>query len=132
MKKTIRLTESELTNLIKESVNRIIQEEVDMGQILSAQDKEDRARSRMNFDNRPEIRAAYRELRNLRYCIEDVENEGGDITPIRKKIRNINNHYFDGDYLWHLGRGDKWIDYKGWFDENGNLVSDSDWNLTKY
>ena len=132
MKKTIRLTESELTNLIKESVNRIIQEEVDMGQILSAQDKEDRARSRMDFDNRPEIRAAYRELRNLRYSIEDVENEGGDITPIRKKMRNIKNHYFDGDYLWHLRRGDKWIDYKGWFDENGNLVSDSDWNLTKH
>ena len=124
MKKTIRLTESELKKLIKESVNRIIQEEVDMGQIPSAQDKEDRARSRMNFDNRPEIRAAHRELRNLRHSIEDVENEGGDIDQIRKEIRNINNHYFDGNYLWHLRRGDKWIDYKGWVDGNGNLVSD--------
>lgn len=130
MKQIIRLTENELKKLIKESVNRVIQEEVDMGQISSVQDKEDGARSHMNFDNRPEIRAAYRELRNLRNSIENVENEGGDINPIREKIRNINNHYFDGDYLWHLGRGDKWVDYKGWFDENGNLASDSDWNLT--
>ena len=125
MKKTVRLTESELKHLIKESVKKVC-EEIDMGQIPSAQDREDRARSCINFDNRPEIRAAKQELRNLRYSIEDVEKEGGDITPIRKEIRNINNHYFDGNYLWHLRRGDKWIDYKGWFDENGNLVSDSD------
>ena len=129
MKKVVKLTESELKHLIRGSVNRIIQEVVDMGQISSAQDKEDRARSCMNFDNRPEIRAAYQELHNLRNSIEDVENEGGDITPIRQKIRNIKNHYFDGDYLWHLRRGDKWIDYKGWVDENDNPVSDSDWNL---
>lgn len=132
MKKIVRLTESELKHLIMESVNRIIQEETDMGQILSAQDREDRARSRMDFDNRPEIRAAYRELRNLRNSIEDVENEGGDIDQIRKEIRNIKNHYFDGDYLWHLKRGDKWIDYKGWLDGNDNPASDSDWNLTNY
>lgn len=132
MKKTIRLTESELKKLIKESVNRIIQEEIDMGQIPGAQDKEDRASSCMSFDNRPEIRAAYRELRNLRNSIEDVENKGGDIGQIRKKMRNIKNHYFDGNYLWHLRRGDKWIDYKGWVDGNGNLVSDSDWNLATY
>lgn len=125
MKKIVRLTESDLKHLIKESVKKVY-EEIDMGQIPSAQDREDRSRNCINFDNRPEIRAAKQELRNLRYSIEDVEKEGGDITTIRKEIRNINNHYFDGDYLWHLRRGDKWIDYKGWFDENGNPVSVSE------
>lgn len=104
-----------LDEAVSRAVRRyLLREDVDTGQVPSAQDREDAASGRMSFDSRPEIQAARKELRRLRNMIDTVEGEGGDIGPIRMAIRNINDHYFNGDYLWHLGRGDEWVDHKGW------------------
>ena len=92
----------------------MLNEDIDMGQISSYSDKEDRKLDRANFENRPEIIAARKELRRLRNLIDDIESEGGDITPITQKLRNISDHYFDGNYIWHLQRGDNWDDSTGW------------------
>lgn len=109
-----------LDEAISRAVRRyLLREEVDMGQAQSAQDREDAAMGRMSFENRPEIQAARKELRRLRNMIEDVESEGGDTAQIRTAIRDIKNHYFNGDYLWHLGRGDEWVDHKGWVGKDG-------------
>ena len=113
-KQVIRLNESQLSRIVKESVKRVLNEDIDMGQISSYSDKEDRKLDRANFENRPEIIAARKELRRLRNLIDDIESEGGDITPITQKLRNISDHYFDGNYIWHLQRGDNWDDSTGW------------------
>jgi len=119
-KQVIKINENKLKQIVMESVKRVLKEEVDIGQILSSYDNKVARQNRMNLENRPEITAARKELRRLRNSIEDVEQKGGDITPIRQKMINISNHYFDRNYIWHLQRGDKWVDFKGWFDIDGN------------
>lgn len=91
-----------------------LKEDIDMGQVSSWSDREVRKNDRANFNNRPEIISARKELHRLRCLIDDIETKGGDITPIRQKIQNIKDHYFDGNYIWHLQRGDKWDDSTGW------------------
>ena len=71
MKKTITLRESELKRIIVESVQRILKEEVDLGQI-------DAMRDRPRAKELPI--EAKREIRRLRHLIDDYEREGKDTT----------------------------------------------------
>lgn len=78
-KKLIKLTESDLHKIVKESVNRILKEEIDMGQLEPFRNVPPHPR----VPNDSEIRKQIRHLRNL---IDDYEMQGKDITPLQKKI----------------------------------------------
>ena len=66
MKKVISLTESELKRMVVESVQRILKEEVDLGQI-------DAMRDRPRAKELPI--EAKREIRRLRHLIDEYESE---------------------------------------------------------
>ena len=85
MKKVIRLTESELKRMVIESVQRILKEEVDLGQI-------DAMRDRPRAKELPI--EAKREIRRLRYLIDDYESEGKDTTKLTNAIRKIKDKYY--------------------------------------
>ena len=85
MKKLIRLTESDLHKIVKESVQRILKEEVDLGQI-------DAMRDRPRAKELPV--EAKREIRRLRHLIDDYEREGKDTTNLTNAIRKIKNKYY--------------------------------------
>lgn len=85
MKKTIRLRESELKRIIVESVQRILKEEVDLGQI-------DAMRDRPRAKELPI--EAKREIRRLRHLIDDYEREGKDTAELTNTIRKIKDKYY--------------------------------------
>lgn len=84
MKKTITLRESELRRIIVESVQRILKEEVDLGQI-------DAMRDRPRAKELPI--EAKREIRRLRHLIDDYEREGKDTTELTNAIGKIKDRY---------------------------------------
>lgn len=84
MKKTITLKESELKSIIVESVQRILKEEVDLGQI-------DAMRDRPRAKELPI--EAKREIRRLRHLIDDYEREGKDTTELTNAIGKIKDRY---------------------------------------
>ena len=83
-KNIIRLTESDLHRIVKESVQRILNEEVDMGQ-LDAMKPEP-----TTFEYPIEVK---REIRNLRHQIDEWEMEGRDTSELTKRIRDLKNKY---------------------------------------
>lgn len=85
MKKVIRLTESELKRMVVESVQRVLKEEVDLGQI-------DAMRDRPMAKELPI--EAKREIRRLRHLIDDYESEGKDTTKLTNAIRKIKDKYY--------------------------------------
>ena len=80
MKKLIRLTEQDLHRIVKESVKRVLNEEVDMGQVPAASER------RQGRTVGPKEEAIRKEIRHLRHLIGEYEDEGKDITPLQKKI----------------------------------------------
>lgn len=88
-KKLIKLTESDLHNIIKESVARILREEVDMGQIPAISDIQ--SHSNMPDDVRKQIR-------NLRHQIDKLDSEGKDTSHLTKKIKKLKSKYLKEDY----------------------------------
>lgn len=72
----------------------VVNEDIDMGQIPSYQDKMDKSRSRERFESNPEIQAARKEIRRLRNLIDDYEHEGKPTEELTNRIRQINNKYF--------------------------------------
>lgn len=85
MKKSIRLRETELKRIIVESVQRILKEEVDLGQLDAMKD-------------RPRAKElpieAKRQIRRLRNLIDDYEREGKDTTKLTNAIRKIKDKYY--------------------------------------
>lgn len=83
-KKIIRLTESDLHKIVKESVNKVLKEEIDMGQLEPFRN----VPPHPSVPNDSEIRKQIRHLRNL---IDDYEMQGKDIAPLQKKIATLKN-----------------------------------------
>jgi hypothetical protein len=83
-KNIIRLTESDLHRIVKESVNRILNEEVDMGQ-LDAMKLEP-----THFEYPMEVK---REIRNLRYQIDDLWSQGKDTTELENRLKSLKRRY---------------------------------------
>jgi hypothetical protein len=84
-KKLIRLTESDLHRIVKESVQKILKEEVDLGQI-------DAMRDRPRAIELPI--EAKREIRRLRHLIDEYEREGKDTTELTNAIGRIKDKYY--------------------------------------
>lgn len=84
MRRRVRLTESDLNRIVRESVKRILSEEVDLGQIDAMRDRP-RAKEYSKEDKK-----RIWELRNL---IDDYEKEGKDTSDITKEIRCIKEKY---------------------------------------
>ena len=84
MRRTIRLRESELRDIISESVRRILKEEIDTGQVPSAWEKSQR--KRISSPNEEEIRKKIRRLRNM---IEEYDDEGKDTSELTKQIAKL-------------------------------------------
>lgn len=81
MKRTIRLTESDLHNIVKESVRRILNEEVDTGQVKSAWEKEQKP------PESPRVKRIRQEIARLRREIDKAEEAGENIKPIQDQIK---------------------------------------------
>ena len=81
-KTIIRLTEGDLHRIVKESVKRILSEEVDMGQVPSVSDRQPRS-----LDSKEE--AISKQIRHLRKLIDEYESEGKDIKPLQDKIKHL-------------------------------------------
>ncbi len=81
MKKTIRLTESDLHNIVKESVRRILMEEVDTGQVKAAWEKEQKP------PESPRVKRIRQEIARLRREIDKAEKAGENIKPIQDQIK---------------------------------------------
>ena len=74
MKKQIQITESQINEMVDNAIRLFIREEIDMGQIKSAQEKEEEADERKK--NAEERKEYEREARRLRNEIEKAENDG--------------------------------------------------------
>ena len=85
MKKLIRITESDLHNIILSSVNRILNEEVDMGQVTAQSEKKSSA------SNIPDD--VKKQIRQLRNQIEKLDDEGKDTSELTNKIKNLKSKY---------------------------------------
>lgn len=83
MKKIIKLTESDLHRIVKESVNRILSEEVDTGQVMPAYE---RNMMRHTSSREEEIR---KKIRNLRKMIGDYEDENKDTSELVKQLQRL-------------------------------------------
>lgn len=81
MKKTIRLTESDLHNIVMESVRRILKEEVDTGQVKAAWEKEQKP------PESPRVKRIRQEIARLRREIDKAEKAGENIKPIQDQIK---------------------------------------------
>ena len=81
--KLIRLTEQDLHKIVKESVKRILREEVDMGQVPAASER----RQRCEID--PKEEAIRKQITHLRKLIAQYDEEGKDITPLQNKIKAL-------------------------------------------
>lgn len=81
MKRTIRLTESDLHNIVKESVRRILNEEVDTGQVKAAWEKEQKP------PESPRVKRIRQEIAKLRREIDKAEEAGENIKPIQDQIK---------------------------------------------
>lgn len=89
-KQVIRLTESDLHNIIKESVNKMLKEDVDMGQILSSQERNDKYGETPMLYN---VRSAIGKLRTLIYCYDEInalsKNDILDVNIIYNEINKL-------------------------------------------
>ena len=86
-KKLIRLTESDLHNIIKESVKRLLREEVDTGQVPAQSEKKSTA------SNLPD--SVSKEIMNLRRQIEKLDDEGKDTSELTNKIKKLKSKYIN-------------------------------------
>ena len=107
MRRRVRLTESDLHRIIRESVKRVINEEIDLGQIDAMRD---RPRAKKVYRDVPaDIK---REIRRLRQLIDDYNSEGRDTASIENVLRKLKNKYYyvkrdydDYDYdYWRTNR----------------------------
>lgn len=80
MKKIVRLTETDLHNMIMECVLKVLKEEVDTGQSLNAQDRKDKSHE---SSSEKEIRNKIRQLRQKLWNAESEEE--------KEKYRNMIN-----------------------------------------
>lgn len=92
--KVIRLTESDLHKIVKKSVNRILKEEIDMGQVRSS----DEILQHQNYLNRMRNKGNgleyQKRIRYLRRIIDDVEKQFGEdasegISLMIKKLKKM-------------------------------------------
>ena len=79
-KKLIRLTEADLHRIVKESVNRILSEEVDTGQVMPAYE---RNMKRYTSPSEEEIR---KKIRKVRKMMDDYEDENKDTSELVKQL----------------------------------------------
>ena len=87
MKKIIRLTESDLHNIIMGSVKRLLREEVDTGQVPAQSEKKSTA-AKLPDD-------VSKEIRRLRHQIEILDGEGKDTTELTNKIKKLKSKYIN-------------------------------------
>ena len=83
-KKLIRLTESDLHRIVIESVNKILREEVDTGQITPAYE-----RNRMYRNSSPREDEIRKKISNLRKKIGEYDDEGKDASELIKQIKKL-------------------------------------------
>lgn len=86
-KKLIRLTESDLHKIVKWSVNRLLREEVDTGQVPAQSEKKSTA-AKLPDD-------VSKEIRRLRHQIEILDGEGKDTTELTNKIKKLKSKYIN-------------------------------------
>ena len=86
-KKLIRLTESDLHNIIIGSVKRLLREEVDTGQVPAQSEKKSTA-AKLPDD-------VSKEIRRLRHQIEILDGEGKDTTELTNKIKKLKSKYIN-------------------------------------
>lgn len=86
-KKLIRLTESDLHKIVKWSVNRLLREEVDTGQVPAQSEKKSTA-AKLPDDVRKEIM-------KLRHQIGILDGEGKDTTELTNKIKKLKSKYIN-------------------------------------
>ena len=81
-------------NFDDKSDDEFMMEEVDMGQVPSAQDGSDRANSRiwndLQLKNNPEYRKLKSEVHRLRVGMDDAEARGEDMEAYTEKIKALN------------------------------------------
>lgn len=86
-KKIIRLTESDLHNIIMGSVKRLLGEEVDTGQVPAQSEKKSTA-AKLPDD-------VSKEIRRLRHQIGILDGEGKDTTELTNKIKKLKSKYIN-------------------------------------
>ena len=86
-KKLIRLTESDLHKIVKWSVNRLLIEEADTGQVPAQSEKKSTA-AKLPDD-------VSKEIRRLRHQIEILDGEGKDTTELTNKIKKLKSKYIN-------------------------------------
>ena len=69
-------------------LNKGLKEEVDTGQVMSAAEKEERAKSRKDNGGK-EDQANKNEIRRLRHMIDDYSKEGKDTAELTNKIKSL-------------------------------------------
>ena len=82
-KRLIRLTESDLHRIVKESVNRILSEEVDTGQVTPAHERN------MMHHTSPREEEIRKKIRKLRAMIGDYEDENKDTSELVKQLKRL-------------------------------------------
>ena len=84
MRRRVRLTESDLHRIVRGTVKRVLNEEIDTGQVPSASE-----RRRSKSPDSPKIREIEKKIRQLRRMIGEYDDEGKDISGLQKQIEKL-------------------------------------------
>ena len=71
------ITESQLRNIVAESVKKVLKEEIDMGQIMSAQERREQNRYNQEKRDLGNGKEYSKRIHHLRIIIDDVEAQFG-------------------------------------------------------
>ena len=88
--------ESELREYVAKNVKKALalSEEIDMGQVPSAQDMADRNASRQSARSNPEAQALYKRIQDIRKNFDEIEKFGEDVTQaVEKKLHELVAQY---------------------------------------
>lgn len=90
----VLMNESQLRGYVTNLVRKALMEDIDMGQVPSAQDRADQIASRRSKEATPEARQLYQRIQNIRKNFDAIDKFGSDVSEaVENKLHELIAQY---------------------------------------